>query len=194
MPPKPTTTSRRPRPTTPPTPTTTVTIAPTSTVEINPAKPTPTQQGIISSCTSFYLARQGDTCYSLVQRLGITLEDFYAWNPAVHTDCSGLVAGFYYCVAAPTSASRKPTSAPISTPPPAKTQPPTGCSARAPASTQPGSLCECRRWYKVRQGDTCQAIEQTYGISDADFQRWNPTVGGAACGALWLGYNVCVQA
>ena len=29
---------------------------------------------------------------------GIALSDFYAWNPAVKDDCSGLEAEYYICV------------------------------------------------------------------------------------------------
>ncbi|KAK1751128.1 hypothetical protein QBC47DRAFT_417548 [Echria macrotheca] len=89
------------KPTTTPTSTTTTrkqttpTPTPTPTTP-GPAKPSPTQAGLISTCTSFYQAQKGDTCWALANQKfpgTFSLDDFYAWNPAVHTDCSGLQAG-----------------------------------------------------------------------------------------------------
>ncbi|RKU43160.1 hypothetical protein DL546_003338 [Coniochaeta pulveracea] len=53
---------------------------------------------------------------------------------------------------------------------------PTPCTVAHPTPTQPGS-----------------SIEKKYGITDADFLKWNPQVGGKACGGLFAGYNVCVK-
>jgi len=37
-------------------------------------------------------------CYDMAQAAGIALEQLYAWNPALKTDCSGLFIGYAYCV------------------------------------------------------------------------------------------------
>ncbi|KAK4140676.1 uncharacterized protein C8A04DRAFT_14700 [Dichotomopilus funicola] len=60
--------------------------------------PTPTQTGIVDDCRSFYLVVADDTCYDIAQQHGILLDSFYAWNPAVKTDCSGLQAKVYVCI------------------------------------------------------------------------------------------------
>lgn len=60
--------------------------------------PTPTQTGMVDDCRSFYLVVADDTCYDIAQQHGISLDSFYAWNPAVKTDCSGLQANVYVCI------------------------------------------------------------------------------------------------
>jgi spore germination protein YaaH len=60
--------------------------------------PTPTQPGMVANCGRFYRVQSGDGCWDLANALGIALDDFYAWNPAVGGDCSGLQADVYVCV------------------------------------------------------------------------------------------------
>lgn len=72
-----------PRPTStttqPPTSTTTTTTVPTST---GPSKPSPTQAGLIDTCTAFYKAVENDTCDKIVRTYGtFTFADFQVWNP-----------------------------------------------------------------------------------------------------------------
>ena len=54
--------------------------------------PTLMQSGMVSDCDKFYYVEPDDGCYN------IALSDFYAWNPAVKDDCSGLEAEYYVCV------------------------------------------------------------------------------------------------
>lgn len=61
--------------------------------------PSPVQSGITSSCTTFYKVVKDDTCWGITQDNSIALDDFYSWNPAVGTDCSGLQADVYVCIA-----------------------------------------------------------------------------------------------
>jgi hypothetical protein len=75
---------------------TTTSVATTTSSAV--ATPTPTQSGMASRCTVFYEAQPNDGCYDIAQEYGITLDDFYAWNPAVGNDCSGLWPDYYYCV------------------------------------------------------------------------------------------------
>lgn len=49
--------------------------------------PMPIQTGMISTCDSFYLVVSGDSCSDLATSQGISLTNFYAWNPAVGTSC-----------------------------------------------------------------------------------------------------------
>lgn len=53
---------------------------------------------MVDGCTNFYLVQDGDGCWAFANEKGIALEDFYKWNPAVGTDCSGLLAGVHVCV------------------------------------------------------------------------------------------------
>jgi spore germination protein YaaH len=83
------------------------------------------------------------------------------WNPAIGSTCSSLLTGYYYCVATELH------------------QP------------MPGIINTCKRYYQVKTGDTCWTIQQKYGITAAQFNRWNPLV-GSSCGSLWEGYFICV--
>ena len=63
--------------------------------------PSSTQAGIISTCKSWYLATDGDSCDLIPLYFGTFDEStFLSWNPALGgTSCTGLVVGTYYCVA-----------------------------------------------------------------------------------------------
>lgn len=73
-------------------------VSSTSTTTTGISTPSPVQSGMIESYKSIYKVVSGDSCYDLVQAHGITLSDFYSWNPAVNSDCSGLQANVYVCV------------------------------------------------------------------------------------------------
>lgn len=161
-------------------PSTTSTTKPT-----DPSKPNPTQDGLISSCNRFYKAKAGDTCAKIVDAYGtFTVATFIEWNPAVHSDCSGLWADTYYCVGIPGTPTTRSTSAK----PPTET-----CNPGAPQPVQPGTICHCKKWHNVKDSSTtCDAIIKYEKISADNFYRWNPKVGGKTCKGLWVGYNVCV--
>ncbi|KAJ5608127.1 hypothetical protein N7537_004746 [Penicillium hordei] len=66
------------------------------------AEPSPVQTGITSSCKAWYKASDGDDCDLIPEQFGtFSKSDFLEWNPAVKSDCSGLVDGDFYCVAVP---------------------------------------------------------------------------------------------
>jgi LysM repeat protein len=133
---------------TPTTTTTTTASVPTTTA----SGPSPTQSGIDKTCVSFYKAQAGDTCTTIAQqkyRYIYSLPLFQRWNPAVGSDCSGLFAGYYYCVATE------------------QHQP------------MPGIINTCRGYHQVKDGDSCWAIQQKYGITAAQFNNWNPLVGSS---------------
>ncbi|OMP85195.1 hypothetical protein BK809_0003863 [Diplodia seriata] len=171
--------------------------------------PSPTQDGIISTCTRYYKAVSGDSCSKIASSYGtFSLDDFLSWNPAVGQDCSGLWLGHYYCIGTlsctffldhsklltsfhwRTGVPGTPTAKPTTTAKPPATTTAAGC-ADAPSPTQPGAVCPCRTWHEVGSGNSCQSIEKEYGISAANFNAWNPQV-GSDCSTLWLGYYVCV--
>ncbi|KAL2854915.1 hypothetical protein BJY01DRAFT_257326 [Aspergillus pseudoustus] len=70
----------------------------TTTSTASNTTPTPTQKGMGSRCRTFYRVSSGDGCYDIATRHGITLEQVYAYNPAVDADCSGLWLDYYVCV------------------------------------------------------------------------------------------------
>lgn len=43
----------------------------------------------------------------------------------------------------------------------------------------------------MQAGGSCGAVESEYGITFAQFEGWNPAVGGD-CGNLWVGEAYCV--
>ncbi|KAF4505514.1 hypothetical protein G6O67_007456 [Ophiocordyceps sinensis] len=53
------------------------------------AKPATTPSKPVSS---------GESCWSIAQKNGIDLNDFFTWNPIVGRDCSGLWAGYHFCI------------------------------------------------------------------------------------------------
>ncbi|RYO96244.1 hypothetical protein DL763_003318 [Monosporascus cannonballus] len=140
------------------------TSKPTTTTKA-PAGPTPTQDGIVSNCKRYHLAVAGDTCQRIVDKYGaFSLANFKTWNPAVGSDCSGLWLGYYYCIGipgTPTSPTAKPTST---------------CNPTAPTPTQPTAVCGCKKWHKVVSGDICASIIKKYGITSANFHKWNPNI------------------
>ncbi|KAM5348612.1 hypothetical protein ACJ41O_008436 [Fusarium nematophilum] len=135
---------------------------------IGPAKPSPTQDGLIDSCTSFYFAAKGDTCAKIVAKYGtFDLDDLYKWNPALGKDCSGIWASYYYC---PT-----PTS-----------------GIQTPSPIQEGMVKNCNKFHKIASTTTCSSIESYYKLPLSQFLSWNPAV-GKDCTSLWVGYYVCVS-
>lgn len=161
----------------------------TPTITTTPTGPAPTQTGIISTCNSFYRAVSGDTCDKIVARYGtFTLSQFLGWNPAVGSDCSGLVATYYYCVGVPGLGGSSTTTTATST----STSTRTSTTASGPTPTQTGIISACTRYHKAVDGDSCTGIVQQYGTFTLDqFLAWNSAV-GADCAGLWLGYYYCI--
>ena len=152
-----------------PSSTTSSSITTTSTVSI----PGPTQSGITSGCTAYYLTKTGDGCASIESEFGISFAQFYAWNPAIGSNCGALWIGEAYCVAGPALAS--------------------STTVTAPAPTQSGIAANCNAYTVVEAGSgaSCAAIETEYGITFAQFYAWNPAI-GSGCTALWVGEAYCV--
>ncbi|GAB1211881.1 hypothetical protein ATERTT37_001005 [Aspergillus terreus] len=154
----------------------------TTTTSTTASGPSPTQTGIISTCNRYHKAVDGDSCAGIVKQYGtFTLDQFLAWNSAVGADCGGLWLGYYYCIGVPGTPTKTTTTTTTA-----------GCTS-APTPTQPGAVCACKKWHKVVSGNTCDTIQKQYGITAANFNKWNPQV-GTNCASLWLGYYVCVGA
>ncbi|GKZ42130.1 hypothetical protein AbraIFM66951_000837 [Aspergillus brasiliensis] len=67
-----------------------VSVAATASITMEP--------GYISTCDKYHKVVSGDSCYSISQAYGITLDEFYDWNPDVGDDCSSLWLGYGVCV------------------------------------------------------------------------------------------------
>lgn len=146
--------------------------------------PSPVQTGMVSTCDEFYLVASGDTCAAIASDYGISLTDFYAWNPAIGSSCAYLDLSDYVCVnvigniatsSVATSTTTKTSTSGISTPSPVQT----------------GMVSTCDEFYMVVSGDSCSAIASNYGIALTDFYSWNPAV-GSSCVYLDVDDYVCV--
>ena len=73
-------------------------VTPTTTSNDGVTTPTPIQTGMTTKCESFHLVASGDTCGAISSNAGISLNDFYLWNPAVGSSCSYLDLGDYVCI------------------------------------------------------------------------------------------------
>lgn len=137
---------------------TSVTTATATTITVS--TPTPIQTGTVSNCDQFYKVQSGDGCSAIANQYSIALDDFYAWNPAVKTDCSGLQADVYVCIGIATTAT--PVSTTVSS-----TTTTTGIVTPTPVQT--GMVSNCNEFYDVGPGDGCWAIANEYGISLDNF-------------------------
>ncbi|PYH38428.1 uncharacterized protein BO87DRAFT_393846 [Aspergillus neoniger CBS 115656] len=139
--------------------------------------PTKTQPGLAPSCSAFYEAQPSDTCDQILAsnpmlKFPLLLE----WNPALKADCSGILPGYSYCIAAYNDTNRP--------------SPPT--VTNQPYPLKPGTAKNCTAWYKKDDGDTCDLIVEMFGTFDkAQFVAWNPDI-GVQCYGLENGYYYCV--
>ncbi|KAI0109000.1 hypothetical protein GGR51DRAFT_513994 [Nemania sp. FL0031] len=175
---------RDPDYTAPDDPSTTTTAPPTSTTPAGP--PGPTHTGQPANCNKWHVVVDGDTCPSVEKEYGITAEQFFAWNPAVSTDCTtNFWLGSAYCVGVSSS-----TTTPTATPTPTSTAP------SVPTPTQDGNAVSgCNAYAQAQDGDYCAAFAERNGITDVELYAWNTVLGSAGenCGSsLWSGYWYCI--
>ncbi|KAF6829222.1 LysM domain-containing protein [Colletotrichum musicola] len=148
--------------------------ATTTTAGNGIATPTPVQPGMVGNCDAFYKVKAGDTCDGIASSSGVTAQQITTWNPAVKADCTALWLEYYMCV-----------SVVGHTP----TQP--GNGIQTPSPIQSGMTTSCKSFHFVTPGQNCEAITARYGISQANFVRWNPAV-KADCTGMWANAYVCV--
>ncbi|KAF2732645.1 hypothetical protein EJ04DRAFT_496499 [Polyplosphaeria fusca] len=72
----------------------------TSTAKVTAAPPAPTQSGASKACYEWYTAADGDYCYLVYTKFGITFDQLRAWNTALDSDCTNMWPGYAYCVKA----------------------------------------------------------------------------------------------
>jgi len=181
------------------------------TTTATPSEPTPS--GTISNCGLYYTVQSGDYCNALALKFSITFSVLIALNPSINSACTNLLLGLDYCVApvngtfvatpsttlapslsantASTFSISSSTSSQSSTVTTATTTA-TPIFPAAPGPTTADTTSQCSNWHVVESGDYCYALEQTYSISFAQFETWNPAV-DSACDNLWVGYAYCVQ-
>jgi hypothetical protein len=54
---------------------------------------------MITTCDAFYYVESDEiACAEIAAENGISLAQFYAWNPTVGTGCSSLWTDYYVCV------------------------------------------------------------------------------------------------
>jgi len=125
----------------------------------------PTMDGIAWDCSRWHTVVSGDACWSIWQTYGITEAQFLKWNPAVTAGCaSNFWPDYSYCV-----------------------------GAGAPAATMPNIDKTCNKWHTaVAGGEGCWDIWQRYGITEAQFLKWNPDVTAGCAGNFWPDYSYCV--
>lgn len=104
--------------------------------------PTPYQPGMASNCDQFHLVSSGDQCGLIASQYGITLSQFYAWNPAVNSSCAYLDLGNYVCVAVLGATS-------VTSPPPINT----GNGITTPTPYQSGMALNYDMFHFVVSGD-----------------------------------------
>ncbi|KAH7635588.1 hypothetical protein B0T09DRAFT_298276 [Sordaria sp. MPI-SDFR-AT-0083] len=148
--------------------------ATTTTAGNGIATPTNIQPGMVNNCDDFYLVKSGDSCVSIAAAKGITVAQFSTWNSKVGSTCTGLWADTYACVSIVGHTPTTGTS-PVSTPSP----------------IQSGMVSGCKKFHFVQAGETCDTIASKYGVTTANFKKWNPAV-KSDCTGMWANTYACV--
>ncbi|KAJ5043210.1 LysM domain-containing protein [Bipolaris maydis] len=172
-----------------PTQATTIAPEPTASTTAKPTPPAPTHTGQPADCNKWDVVAEGDSCGSLASDNGISVDQFFAWNPAVSKDCiTNFWLGQAYCVGRSGSGSvvtTTPSSTRSSTPSPTAKPTP-------PAPTHTGQPSDCNKWDVVAEGDSCGSLASDNGISADQFFAWNPAVSRDCITNFWLGQAYCV--
>ncbi|KAL7938017.1 hypothetical protein V8C35DRAFT_330113 [Trichoderma chlorosporum] len=139
--------------------------------------------GATTRCLVWYTTVDGDTCSSVLSDWGITMAQFYAWNPQIGPQCQSMWSEAAYCVSSPDNTISTLTSAP----PPLKsstskvaatTTPTTTTSVTPPGPTQPGIVKNCKMYALARSGQTCGDFAAANGITTANLYAWNTVLSG----------------
>jgi hypothetical protein len=152
-------------------------------------------------CTKFYKIASGDGCWQIANNNGISLDSFYAWNPA-NADCKNLFPGDNVCIAKGTAPIPTPTDVipPLCYYDAAKdryvcpgdpTPTPTPVKNPAPGPTQTGINAKCNKWVLQKTGVYCYDIAKAAGITLDRLYSLNPALKGD-CSGLWPGYAYCI--
>jgi hypothetical protein len=156
-------------------------------------------------CTKFYKIASGDGCWQIANDNGISLDNFYAWNPA-NAACKNLFPGDNVCIAK--GAATPTTTAKTTTTPfvpvlcswdpkkgqyicPGVTPTPTPTKNPAPGPTQAGIASNCNKWVLQKDGVYCYDMAKAANIALDRLYSLNPALKGD-CSGLWPGYAYCI--
>lgn len=131
---------------------------------------------MVGNCNAFYLVPANEGCAAVASQNGITLAQFYAWNPQAGTDCKLLQASVYACVGI--IGYVKPTTT-------------KGNRVTTPTPIQTGMTISCKTFHYVAEGEPCDSILKAAQISLAQFVSWNPAA-GSGCNGLWAKTYCCI--
>ncbi|ROW04027.1 hypothetical protein VSDG_00883 [Cytospora chrysosperma] len=143
------------------------------------------------SCSYKVVASNGDTCDSVASSWGLTEAGFEALNPGVV--CPALIVGQSYCVLGKVTTASSTSSTSLTTVSSTSSQKVVTSSTSSSLTlttsiissttsssgyepTQPGLAANCNNYYLVQSGDTCISIESKYGITETEFNTWNPAI------------------
>lgn len=143
------------------------------------------------NCNKFYLVVRNDGCWAIANSNSISLDDFYAWNPALNVggECSKLQPDINVCVGI--IGGTQPSPSPTAKPTASSVKPTPTNGIATPSPVQSGMVTNCNKFYLVKSGDGCWAISNDNGISTDQFAAWNPSV-GVDCKGLFPNNYVCV--
>jgi chitinase len=131
-----------------------------------------------NTCTETYTVVNGDYCYAIETKFGITEAQLYAFNPTLDSNCD-LSIGQVLCVSESAPSTTSSTTI-------ASTQASTTSSS---ASSTPTAACT--EYYTVVSGDYCYAIYTKFGITLAQLDAFNPSL-DSNCD-LSVGQVLCVS-
>ncbi|KAE8404438.1 hypothetical protein BDV37DRAFT_247391 [Aspergillus pseudonomiae] len=135
-------------------------------------------------CSFSMAASEGDTCESFATSWGQTVEMFQELNPGV--SCPTLTAGQSYCIIGTVTDDPVTTSTATSTTLKTTTTATTTTSSNQHEPTQPGLPSNCDKFHLVASGDQCDIIAAEYGISEAQFKDWNPSIDSSMPSPLYI--------
>lgn len=138
--------------------------------------PEPFQTGMVGNCDAFHLVKTGETCATIAQGNGISVSQLTNWNKDFGSECRGMWANTYACVS-------------IVGHTPTPTDP--GNGIETPLPIQSGMTKSCDKFHFVKTNQGCAAIVSQYGITLANFYKWNPAV-GSDCRGMWSNTYACV--
>ena len=121
-------------------------------------------------CNFSTAADPGDTCESFASGWGIPIDTLKSLNPGL--DCDNFDDAGNYCIMGTVTSEPSPTT--TSNAVLSATETTTPSDPHSP--TQPGLAENCDKFHKVVSGDQCGTIESQYGITDAQFSKWNPYI------------------
>ena len=135
-------------------------------------------------CSFSMAASEGDTCESFATSWGQTVEMFQELNPGV--SCPTLTAGQSYCIIGTVTDDPVTTNTATSTTLKTTTTATTTTSSNQHEPTQPGLPSNCDKFHLVASGDQCDIIAAEYGISEAQFKDWNPSIDSSMPSPLYI--------